>query len=216
MSNRKYKLFRLICRSTLALVTLMLVSNCWAESEDVRFFVLKPGATWTYKLRYWEEGRFTMEKVGENIQWIDGTVESGAHLYYRLRSKTTGFENASNADLLIRVAEDSVRTIDTGKTSPEEVLSLPLPAVPGRTWSIAEGSETWHYTLESTEPIEVPASRFEDCIAIVTTLDSETSKFKMSIRRELCAEVGMVRQRSKAIHKYGASNTEYTLLEFKP
>jgi len=49
--------------------------------------------------------------------------------------------------------------------------------------------------LESIEPVEVPAGRFEDCIAIVVTLESETSKFDISARKEHCAGVGMVRHR---------------------
>jgi hypothetical protein len=191
-------------------------STCVAESNDARYFALKLGATWTYEFRYWEEGRFAMEKVGEHIQWIDGTVKRGGHEYYRVQAKTTGFQNALDIDRLIRVAEDGVSTLETRMDPPEEILNLPLPAVPGRAWSVGEGAETWHYRLESAEPIEVPAGRFEDCIAIVDALESESSKFEISGRREYCAGVGMVRHRTMAIHEYGVSNGEYTLLEFKP
>ena len=200
----------------LALTALAFASSCGAESNDSRYIVLAPGATWTYEFRYWEEGRFAMEQVGEHVQWIEGTVEWGGHQYYRLRSKTTGFQNAPDADQLIRVLEDSVRSVDTGQPSPEEVIRFPLPAVPGRAWSIAEGAETWHYILESSRPVEVPAGHFEDCFVKATTLESETSKFEMSLREEHCAGVGMVRMRTKAVHEYGVSNGEYTLLDFKP
>jgi hypothetical protein len=194
----------------------MLASTCWGTEPEVESYqVLESGATWTYQFRYWEEGRFAMEKIGKVVHWIDGTIEWGGHQYYRLRTKNTGFKNASDADVLIRVAEDSVRSVNTGKASPEEVLKIPLPAVPGRTWSIAEGAEKWHYTLESAEPVEIPAGRFEDCIAIVTKLESKTSKFEISLRSEYCSGVGFVRMRSKAVHEYGASNSEQILLEFK-
>ena len=200
----------------LALTALMFASACSAESNDARYFALEPGTTWTYEFRFWEEGRFAMKKVGEHVQWIDGTVERGGHEYYRVQSKTTGFQNALDIERLIRVAEHSVRTLETRMDPPKEILNLPLPAVPGRTWSVGEGAETWHYTLESTGPVEVPAGRFEDCITIVDTLESDSSKFKISGRKVYCAGVGMVRHRTKAIHEYGVSNGEYTLLEFKP
>lgn len=216
MSDKKLKLLHVHQGLKLVLAALMLASTCWgAESKDESYQVLEPGATWTYKFHFWEEGRFAMEKIGEVVSWIDGTAEWNGRQYYRLRTKTTGFENALDADVLNRVTEDSVRSVDTGKVSPEEVLKIPLPATSGRIWGIAEGDETWHYTLESTEPIEVPAGRFEDCIAIITTLESKTSKFEISLRNEYCSGVGFVRMRSKAVHEYSASNSEQVLLEFK-
>lgn len=195
----------------------MLAFPCSADPEDARYFALKPSATWTYEYRYWVEGRFSMEQVGKTINWIDGTVERNGHRYYRMRTKTTGFQNAPSGEALIRIAEDSIRAIESERDPTEkEVLSLPLPAVPGSTWSIAEGPETWHYTLESIEPVEVPAGRFENCIAIVITLESEISKFEMSARKEHCAGVGMVRHRTKAVYEHGTSYGEYTLLEHEP
>lgn len=200
----------------LALTVLMLASICNAESKDSPYVVLEPGATWTYEYRFWEEGRFAMEQVGGNITWIEGITEWGGHQYYRLRTKTTGFQNVPDLEQLVRVTGDSVRTLQIGQDPSEEVLVLPLPAVPGRTWSVAEGDETWHYILESAESVEVPAGRFEGCIAIMMTLKSKTSKFDISSREERCAGVGKVRLRTWATHKYGVSNGEYTLLEFKP
>jgi len=70
---------------------------------------------------------------------------------------------------------------------------------------------TWTYEFRYWEE-----GRFEDCIAIVDALESESSKYEMSGRREYCAGVGMVRHRTMAIHEYGVSNGEYTLLEFIP
>jgi len=200
----------------LVLVTLMITSTCQAESEDADYFVFEPGTKWIYEMRFWQEGRFTMEMEGEHVQWIDGTDEWNGRQYHRLRSKTTGFETMPDADVLIRVTDDSVLSVDTGKSPLEEFLSLPLPATPGRTWSIGEGVEAWHYALESTEPIEVPAGRFKDCIAITSTLESEISEFKISTRQERCVGVGMVSYRTKGTHKHGVSNTQYTLLKFNP
>lgn len=206
----------------LGLVTLMIASTCQAESEDARYFVLEQGAKWVFEMRFRNvglgkmEGMGDMEMDGEHVQWIDGSDEWNGHQYHRLRSKTTGFENMPDADVLFRVTDDSVLSVDTGKSPFEEFLSLPLPATPGRTWSIDEGVETWHYALESTEPVEVPAGRFEDCIAITTTLESEISEYKISMRREYCAGVGMVLNHSKTTHKHGESNTLYTLLRFNP
>ena len=201
----------------LALTALVFTSICGAESNDARYFALKVGATWTYEFRFRVEGEFSMEQVGKTINWIDGIVERGGHQYYRMRTKTTGFQNAPSGETLIRIAEDSIRAIEPERDPTEtEVLSLPLPAVPGLTWSIGEGAETWHYTLESAKPVEVPAGRFEDCLAIVFTLESKTSEFQISARKEFCAGVGMVRFRSKAEHEHGSSNSEYTLLEHKP
>jgi len=201
----------------LALTALVFTSTCGAESNDARYFALKQGATWTYEYRYWVEGRFSMEQVGKTINWIEGTVERGGHQYYRIRTKTTGFQNAPSGDTLMRIAEDSVRAIEPERDPTEkEVLSLPLPAIPGSKWSITEGAETWHYTIESIEPVEVPAGRFEDCIAIVITLESDISKFEISARKEHCAGVGMARHRTKAVFEHGTSYGEYTLLEHKP
>ena len=216
MSKKKTKLLHVHRGLTLVIVVLMITTSCWgAESGVENYQILESGATWTYKYRFWQEGRFAMEKVGKVVSWFDGTAEWNGRQYYRLRTKVTGFENMSNADVLIRVAEASVRSVDLGKTSPEEVLKIPLPADPGRTWSIADGAEMWHYILEPTEPIEVPAGRFEDCITTVITLESKTSKFEISSRYDYCSGVGFVRMRSKAVHEYGVSNSEQILLEFK-
>ncbi|MDA9983344.1 hypothetical protein N9H39_11620 [Gammaproteobacteria bacterium] len=201
----------------LALSALVSTSTSGAESNDARYFALTESATWTYEYRFRVEGQFSMEQVGKTVNWIDGIVERGGHQYYRMRTKTTGFQNAPSGEVFIRIAEDSLRAIEPERDPTEkEVLSLPLPAIPGSTWSIGEGAETWHYTLESIEPVEVPAGRFEDCIAIVFTLESKTSEFEISARKEHCAGVGMVRHRTKAVSEHGTSYGEYTLLEHKP
>ena len=172
----------------LALTPLLFTSTCGAETNDARYFALKLGATWTCEYRFRVEGQSSMEQVGKTFNWIDGIVERGGYQYYRMRTKTTGFRNAPSGEALIHIAEDSIRAIEPERDPTEkEVLSLPLPAVPGLTWSITEGAETWHYTLESIESVEVPAGRFEGCIAIVFTLESETSKFEISARKEHCA-----------------------------
>ena len=69
--------------------------------------------------------------------------------------------------------------------------------------------------LESIEPVEVPAGRFEDCIRVVNTLESESSKFAIVERADLCAGVGRVRVRAEATSEVGVSITETTLIEFE-
>jgi hypothetical protein len=156
-----------------------------------------------------------MEQVGKTEMRIDGTEERGGHRYHRVRTESTGFQNLPDGVLLTRVAEDGVRTLQEGQDSSLELLVLPLPAVPGRTWSVGDGADSWNYVLQRVEPVEVPAGRFEDCIAVVNTLASETSKFEIVERAELCAGVGRVRVHAEAKFEYGVSITETTLLSFE-
>jgi hypothetical protein len=187
---------------------------CGIAPDDARYAGLVADARWTYEVRYRVEGRFPMEQVGQVSMWIDGTEERGGRRYHRVRTEVRGFSNLPDGVLLTRVAEDGVRTLADGKDVAEEMLVLPLPARPGRTWSVGDGADAWNYVLESAAPVETPAGRFDDCIAVVNTLESETSKFAIVERAELCAGVGRVRVRAEATFEYGVSITETTLVEF--
>jgi len=197
------------------LVVLLLGSACRAEPDGGRYAGLVPGAVWTYEVRYRHEGRVEMEQVGRTVMRIDGTEERGGRRYHRVRTESSGFSNLPDAVLLTRVAEDGVRTLAEGKEAAEELLVLPLPAAPGRTWSIGDGADTWHYVHESSGPVEVPAGRFEDCVRVVNTLESDVSKFAIVERADLCAGVGRVRVRAEATSEMGVGITETTLVEFQ-
>jgi len=197
------------------LLALLPVAACGAEPDGAGYAGLVPGAVWTYEVRYRHEGLVEMEQVGQTVMRIDDTEERGGHRYHRVRTESTGFSNLPDSVLLTRVADDGVRTLAEGKEAAEEILGLPLPAAPGRTWSVGDGADAWHHVLESSGPIEVPAGHFEDCIRVVNTLESETSKFAIVEHADLCAGVGPVRVRAEATSEIGVGITETTLVEFE-
>jgi hypothetical protein len=197
------------------LLALLVAAACGAEPEDARYAGLVPGAEWTYEVRYRHEGRFETEQAGRTLMRIDGTEERGGHRYHRVRTESSGFENLPSSETLTRVADDGVRTLAAGNEAAEERLVLPFPAVPGRTWSVSDGNDQWRYVVEASDPIEVPAGRFEDCIRVVNTLESENSKFAIVEHADLCAGVGRVRVRAEATSEMGVSITETTLIGFQ-
>lgn len=196
------------------LLALQTATACGAEPDGARYAGLVPDAVWTYEIRFRHEGRFETKQEGRTVMRLDGTEERGGHRYHRVRTESSGFENLPDSVLLTRVAEDGVRTLAEGDEAAEELLVLPLPATPGRTWSVGDGADQWRYVLESSDPVEVPAGRFEDCIRVVNTLESESSKFAIVERVDLCAGVGRVRVRAEATSEMGVAITETTLVEF--
>ena len=185
------------------------------EPEGARYAGLIPGARLTYEVKFTVTGRFTMPpQIGKVVETIDDEKQLGDHRYFQIRTESSGFENLPDRKYYQRVAEDAVRSFNDGMDPSTEYILIPLPPTEGRTWSIEDGEDTWHYRLENSGSIETPAGRFEDCIAVAMKLESQTSKFDIVVRNIYCAGIGKVHMRSEAKYKHGTSITETTLQSF--
>ncbi|MCX5891857.1 MAG: hypothetical protein NTW80_02610 [Deltaproteobacteria bacterium] len=209
--------------AVLVLLPLLLVNNLYGSEPASRYYPLKPGLTWTYKL--------TSEKIANGkivvtnlpAKEINGVTvtprkwDKGGMVSYSLM--------ATDSMGIYRYGEQQDEKSEPVLTQPK-AYSLRDPVAVGTTWDMPSkmGADelTVNLTVESiTDSVKVPAGAYKDCVKIKHVGGGKGAPISIEAYEWYAPEVGLVKSivtitKVDKDKKKTVDHLTYQLEAFKP
>lgn len=207
----------------LLLLPLLSVNNLYGSEPVSKYYPLKPGLTWTYKVTSEKiaNGKIVISNLpAKEINGVTVTPrkwEMGGMSKYSLM--------AADSMGIYRFGEQKDENSEPVLTKPK-AYSLRDPVATGTTWDMpskmGEDELTINLTVESvTDSVTVPAGTYKDCAKIKHVGGSKGAPISLEAYEWYAPEVGLVKSvvtitRIGKDKKKTAEHLTYQLEAFKP